>query len=104
MFDFERELEKWRREMAAPGLAPEVLLELEEHLREDVDRQVHAGIPAPDALKAALQSAGRTADFHIYPDTGHWFFEPDRTDAFNQAAASLAWDRTLAFLKASSSV
>lgn len=57
-----------------------------------------------DALKAALQSAGRPADFHIYPGTGHWFFEPDRTDAFNQEAASLAWDRTLAFLRNSSNV
>ena len=32
-------------------------------------------------------------------DTGHWFFEPDRADAFDQAAADLAWERTLAFLQ-----
>lgn len=52
-----------------------------------------------DALKAALKDAGRPVEFYTYPDTGHWFFEPDRTDAFNAAAASLAWDRTLAFLR-----
>lgn len=50
-------------------------------------------------LQAALQRAKRPATFHTYPGTGHWFFEPDRTDAFNPAAASLAWERTLAFLR-----
>jgi carboxymethylenebutenolidase len=55
-----------------------------------------------DALEERLRGAGRPVTFHIYPGTGHWFFEPDRPDAYNQAAASLAWDRTLAFLKRSS--
>jgi dienelactone hydrolase len=40
--------------------------------------------------------------FVAFAPGGHWFFEPDRTEAFNQAAASLAWDRTLAFLGRSS--
>lgn len=52
-----------------------------------------------DALGAALQRAGRSVNFYHYVGTGHWFFEPDRVQAFNEAAASLAWDRTLAFLK-----
>ena len=43
--------------------------------------------------------AGRPVTFHHYPGTGHWFAEPDRKDAYNEAAANLAWDRTLAFLK-----
>jgi carboxymethylenebutenolidase len=50
------------------------------------------------SLEAALRNAGRPVTFHRYPGTGHWFFEPDRAQAFNQAAASLAWERTLAFL------
>jgi carboxymethylenebutenolidase len=49
-------------------------------------------------LEAALQRAGRPVSFFRYPGTGHWFFEPDRP-AFNPAAASLAWERTLAFLR-----
>lgn len=53
-----------------------------------------------DELEAALRRAGRPVTFYRYPGTGHWFFEPDRKDAFNDAAASLAWERTLAFLKA----
>lgn len=50
-------------------------------------------------LEALLQNADRPVTFHRYPGTGHWFFDPDRTQAFNQAAANLAWNRTLAFLK-----
>jgi carboxymethylenebutenolidase len=52
-----------------------------------------------DKLEAALRRAGRPVSFYRYIGTGHWFFEPDRSQAFNQAAASLAWDRTLAFLR-----
>ena len=52
-----------------------------------------------DLLEAALRRAGRPMTFHHYADAGHWFFEPDRSEAYNPAAASLAWDRTLAFLK-----
>jgi dienelactone hydrolase len=57
-----------------------------------------------DELEASLQRAGRPVTFYRYAGTGHWFFEPDRSEAYNQAAASLAWDRTLAFLKRSSSL
>ena len=55
-----------------------------------------------DALAKVLTGAGRPVTFHNSPGTGHWFFEPDRPDAYNLAAANLAWDRTLAFLKRSS--
>ena len=50
-----------------------------------------------DELEESLKAAGRPVTFHVYPGTGHWFFEPDRT-AFNPDAASLAWERTLTFL------
>jgi carboxymethylenebutenolidase len=55
-----------------------------------------------DALEESLRQAGRPVTFYRYGGTGHWFFEPDRVQAYNQAAASLAWDRTLAFLRRSS--
>jgi carboxymethylenebutenolidase len=57
-----------------------------------------------DHLEDSLRRAGRQVTFYRYSGTGHWFFEPDRSQAYNQAAASLAWDRTLAFLKRSSSL
>ncbi|HEU4725359.1 MAG TPA: dienelactone hydrolase family protein [Candidatus Eisenbacteria bacterium] len=51
-----------------------------------------------DKFEASLRDAGRPVTFHRYAGTGHWFFEPDRPDAFDRAAADLAWERTLAFL------
>lgn len=55
-------------------------------------------------LEESLKRAGRTVTFYVYPGTGHWFFEPDRVQAYNPEAASLAWDRTLAFLRHSASL
>lgn len=52
-----------------------------------------------DGLEDALRRAGRPVTFHHYPATGHWFFEPDRPDAYDRAAAALAWERTLDFLR-----
>lgn len=53
-------------------------------------------------LESSLREVGRPVTFHTYPGTGHWFFEPDRADAYNEAAAELAWERTLAFLQGTS--
>lgn len=50
-------------------------------------------------LKKSLETAGRVAEFFVYPDTSHWFFESDRADAFNSQAAELAWKRTVKFLR-----
>ncbi len=52
-----------------------------------------------DELAESLRSAGRAVTFHTYAGTGHWFFEPDRADAYDEAAATLAWARTLDFLR-----
>lgn len=54
---------------------------------------------AVDELESALKQANRPVTFYQYPDTGHWFFEPDRTQAFNESASKLAWERTLTFLR-----
>ena len=54
-----------------------------------------------ESLEAELRQLGRPVEFYYYAGTGHWFFEPDRSEAFNQSAADLAWERTLAFLKSS---
>lgn len=54
-----------------------------------------------DNLQASLARAGRPFTFYQYPGTRHWFVEPDRPE-YVQPAATLAWERTLAFLKHSS--
>jgi carboxymethylenebutenolidase len=50
------------------------------------------------AFEEALRSAGRDVVIHRYPGTGHWFAEPSR-DAYRPAAADLAFERTVAFLR-----
>ena len=50
------------------------------------------------ALEAAIRAAGKEVTFHRYPGAGHWFFEADRPDAYDPAAAELAWGRTITHL------
>lgn len=52
------------------------------------------------ALEARIRAVGRQVTFHVYPGTGHWFAEPGRPDAYDPAAAELAWERTFTFLNA----
>jgi carboxymethylenebutenolidase len=52
-----------------------------------------------ERLESALRAAGRPVTFHRYAGTGHWFFEPDRPDAYDADAARLAWERTITFLQ-----
>jgi carboxymethylenebutenolidase len=54
-----------------------------------------------DATAEGIRNAGRPLTFYYYEGTGHWFFEPDRVDAYHEEAATLAWERTLAFLQGS---
>ncbi|HEX5547927.1 MAG TPA: dienelactone hydrolase family protein [Ktedonobacterales bacterium] len=51
-------------------------------------------------LERELHAAGKQTNFYTYPRTTHWFFEPNRPDAYDAAAAALSWERTLAFLNA----
>ena len=78
----------------APDLAPATAAFLG-HFAEVDEWEPREGV---EELRAALQAAGRPATFYFYEGTGHWFFEPDRPDAYKPEAAMLAWDRTLAFL------
>lgn len=49
-------------------------------------------------LEADLGVLGFETTFHDYPGTRHWFFEADRPE-YDEAAASVAWDRTITFLR-----
>lgn len=47
----------------------------------------------------ALRKAGRRATTHVYPDVDHAFNNDTSAMRYDAAAARLAWDRTIAFLR-----
>lgn len=51
-----------------------------------------------DEIRQALTREKKQFEIHVYPGAGHGFFCRDRAD-YDEAAASLAWQRTTAFLK-----
>lgn len=61
-----------------------------------LDERINAGA---EAYAAALTANGKTFTEHFYPDVNHGFHN-DTTPRFDEAAAALAWDRTLAFFAA----
>ncbi len=79
----------------APEQAAQVRAPLLIHFAEN-DTNVNAGWPA---YEAALQAAGATYEAHFYPGTNHGFHN-DSTPRYDEAAAELAWERTLEFFRA----
>jgi carboxymethylenebutenolidase len=59
------------------------------------DERINAGIPAYDE---ALTKAGVKHEIHVYPNTQHGFHN-DTTPRYDEAAAKLAWSRSLAWFK-----
>jgi carboxymethylenebutenolidase len=49
-------------------------------------------------MEQTMRAAGLDVTLHIYPGTAHWFMEEDRPE-YDPVAFSLAWERTLEFLK-----
>jgi carboxymethylenebutenolidase len=47
-----------------------------------------------------MKDASVDVTLYLYPGTAHWFMEEDRPE-YDPAAASLAWERTIMFLKQS---
>jgi carboxymethylenebutenolidase len=70
---------------------PAIRAELLIHFAEN-DERINAAWPA---YEAALKAAGKRYEAHSYPGTQHGFHN-DTTPRFDEAAARLAWQRTLA--------
>jgi carboxymethylenebutenolidase len=54
---------------------------------------------AARALDVAIKGAGRQSEIHIYPGVDHAFFNDERADVYNKAAAEDAWKRTMDFFR-----
>jgi carboxymethylenebutenolidase len=63
-----------------------------------LDQRVNATMPGYDE---ALKKAGVAHEMFVYEGANHAFNNDTSTDRYNEAAAKLAWGRTIAFLKAS---
>ncbi len=74
------------------GDVPKIEAPLLIHYAE-LDERINAGA---DAYAAALEANGKTFTQHMYPGVNHGFHN-DTTPRYDEAAATLAWDRTLAF-------
>ena len=61
----------------------------------ETDERINAMWPA---FEAALKAAGVAYQMHIYPGTQHGFHN-NSTPRYNEAAAKLAWERTIAFCR-----
>lgn len=59
----------------------------------ELDERINEGWPA---YEAALKEHGKTYTAHIYPGVNHGFHN-DSTPRYDEAAAELAWERTVAF-------
>ena len=79
---------------AKPEDVPRIKAPLLLHFAE-TDPNVNATWPA---YEAALKAAGKTYEAHVYPGTGHGFHN-DSTPRYDEAAAKLAWERTLAWFR-----
>jgi carboxymethylenebutenolidase len=74
-----------------PNIKAALLLHFAEH-----DDGVNAGIPA---YEAALKANNKKFTMHTYPGTQHAFNNDTGAARYNEAAAKLAWSRTVAFFK-----
>ena len=74
---------------------PKIKAPLLIHYAEN-DPRINAGI---EAFEKELKENGKEFQSFIYPGTGHGFNNDTAPQRYNEAAAKLAWNRTVAFFK-----
>lgn len=61
-----------------------------------LDERINAGI---DAYREALEAGGKDFTIHVYDGVQHAFNNDTSAARYDEAAAALAWDRTVGFFK-----
>lgn len=79
---------------AKPEDVPRIKAPLLLHFAEN-DARINEGWPA---YEAALKANKKSYEAHIYPGTNHGFHN-DTTPRYDEAAAKLAWERTLVWFR-----
>jgi carboxymethylenebutenolidase len=80
---------------AADADVPNIKAALQLHYAE-TDERINAGIAA---YEAALKANNKPYELYMYPGVGHAFHNDTSAARYNEAAAKLAWGRTLEFFK-----
>jgi hypothetical protein len=63
MFNLEKSIAEWRKQMLTAGIKfPVPLGELENHLREEIERQVRSGADSPRAFEIAAEKIGPASE------------------------------------------
>ncbi len=61
MFNLEKSIAEWRKQMLATGIkSPVPLEELENHLREEIQQQRKLGLNEHEAFEISVQKIGQT--------------------------------------------
>lgn len=95
MFDLDHAISDWREQLASDGIRfPEVLDELESHLRDDIEQQMRSEIGEAQAFQNAIRDVGQPSLLKTeFAKTGPWQELPTR---FHHAMLTLAGIPTLA--------
>jgi carboxymethylenebutenolidase len=78
-----------------PADVPKIKAALQLHYA-GADERINAGIPA---YEEALKKANVKYEIYTYEGAQHAFFNDSAPTRYNEAAAKLAWERTLAFFQ-----
>jgi hypothetical protein len=93
MFDLEKSIADWRRQMLAAGIkTPVPLEELEIHLREEIERQMKSGTNPQQAFENSVQQIGHADELKgefkkicgmkYFPQLSKWILQMDQWSLF----------------------
>jgi carboxymethylenebutenolidase len=82
-----------------PGVTPDIQALRAPVLGFFAENDSYVPPEAVHRLERGLKSAGKSADFTIYPGADHAFFNDTRPEVYHAGYAAETWARTVAFLR-----